>query len=155
MAEHHGRGLDRGLIPADPEATANLSTQKHGAWTVVQQHLITWLSLPSGIRTPKTLGAYSEEAGYSETTLRTWQVLPGFSEAVLDARHRLVRAGSLGRVLQGQVNKAIRDEDTEAARFLYQATASMPEKQSAGGTTQVNVLIVNSDEGLNPVAEQQ
>lgn len=68
-------------------------------WTPKQRALMDWLSLPGdedlgkgkGLRQPKTLTALAEKLGVTRETLRLWQQLPGWNEAMLVASEKTFR----------------------------------------------------------------
>lgn len=97
-------------------------------WTHRQLKHILWLATPKSQRQPKTKESWADRLGVRSRTLRRWERLDGFWDAVWDAVKVYVD-DHLAEVLDAQIKKAISDKDTRAARLLLEATGRLIERR--------------------------
>jgi hypothetical protein len=55
-----------------------MAAEKSAQWTEEQRALMRWVLLPSDLRTPPTMTAYSKQHAVSLDTLYKWRAAPGF-----------------------------------------------------------------------------
>ncbi|KKL83176.1 hypothetical protein LCGC14_1977370, partial [marine sediment metagenome] len=129
--------------PCGPDGREMSQRQQGESWTPEQLAVQVWLATPQRGRRPRTQRGLAERLGISEFTVSHWKSLPGFGDAVLAMAREHIKSSDIGRILQSQIAKALRENDTPAARYVTEAVGGMAPTRGKGGTVAAQVIIIN------------